>query len=183
MLSHTNLVTAAARRVRAVHRGPSITELRDRALWQTNTEATGLRSTMLRQAGKGSKVGLEWPRSGVNWRSAGVGGVWVVRDRRREGRERATKRDGSMCGWNMDDKVVGKWEWGFFDSCQENNHIKPADWRKFFSVSWITNTHVHSLLVLQAYTYNLNRACTHTQQMLKTLSHIYTVLTHTQSFH
>lgn len=36
------------------------------------------------------------------------------------------QKDGSMCGWNMDDKIVGI---RFFDSCLENCHIKLGNRR------------------------------------------------------
>lgn len=40
------------------------------------------------------------------------------------------ERDGSMCGWNMDDKIVGV-RIGFADSCWKNCHIKLGDRRIF----------------------------------------------------
>lgn len=44
------------------------------------------------------------------------------------GKMKVKERDGSMCGWNMDDKMVGGGI-GFSDSCWENCHINLGDGR------------------------------------------------------
>ena len=43
------------------------------------------------------------------------------------GTMKGRQRDGSTCGWNMDDKIVGG-RIGFSDSCWENCHIELWGW-------------------------------------------------------
>ena len=74
-------------------------------------------------------------------------------------RMKGRERDGSMCGWNMDDKIVGG-RIGFFDSCWKNCHIKLGD-RRIFQKGTHTHTHTHTLF---ATTKRIHKKLPHTQK-------------------
>lgn len=128
MLPHAIQACVVARWVRATEPGPSITDVRDRAQWQTNTETKGLRFLVLRTRRVGSKGSPMWPCASVNWHGRGVRGTMEVRDRLREGnREDKMKREWLVSGWREKNDKTFEF---VTSSCWWENYVMGDNFRR-----------------------------------------------------